>query len=92
MELDYICKEGTPTTPSVCAYQGMVKLELICIYKGDILNTAKILFQITPFVSNIAKMNLTNSLLFISYFNISTISVTYSNKIITANIAYNEDI
>jgi cysteine-rich repeat protein len=92
VEPDYVCNDGSATTPSRCIYKGMVKLELLCVYKGELLNTAQVLFQINPFVSNIAKMNLTAALLFYSSFNLSITSVAYSDRIITVDLLFNEDI
>lgn len=44
VEPDYVCKDGSAATASRCIYEGMVKLELLCVYKGDALNTGKALF------------------------------------------------
>lgn len=92
VEPDYVCKDGSAATPSRCVYEGMVKLELLCVYKGESLNTAQVLFGLSPFVSNIAKMNLADSLLFATNFNLSITAVAYADRVITVDLAFHEDI
>ena len=92
VEPDYVCKDGSAAAASRCVYEGMVKLQLLCVYKGEVLNTGKALFQISPFVSNIAKMNLSESLLFVTNFNLSITAVTYANRVITVDFGFSEDV
>lgn len=64
IESGFHCTAGLNNTASVCKYEGKINADLVCTYKLDNPNTAKILISFSPFISNLLRINFTNYISF----------------------------
>lgn len=90
VESGYACKDGSPTSPSICSYNGSLTLTLTKAIKNTYSNSIMFFITVSPKVKVLSQVDVNQTLS--TNLPISSIDSNYSNGQLIVLIFYNQSI